>query len=75
MQVEGDRHEYADEGRQPEILREGRVALGDGDQPRVEANPVGEQEGADAGRGVGRDVQGDEQAVVPPYHRTAPGAA
>ena len=73
LQVEAERHDHGHERQHVEVLRERRLALGDREEAGVEADEVGQHEGHRANRGVGQHVQGDEQAVVAPYHRSSRG--
>ena len=75
LQVEADRHDDGHERQHVEVLRQRRLALGDGEETGLEADEVGQHEGDDADRGVGQHVQRDEQTVVALYHRVPPGAA
>ena len=50
------------------------MAARDRDQAGLETQQVGEDERHHAEHRIGDDVEGDEQAVVPPYHRWPAGA-
>ena len=70
LHVERRRHDQADERQHVEVLREGGDAFGRGNDGRqdVEAKNVGEDERRHGQHRVAHDVEGDQQAVVPPHH-------
>src|SRR5690606_9823977 len=75
LDVERQRHQHADERQDVDVLAERRIALRHRDQAGLEAQDVRQDEGGDAERRIGDDVERDEQAVVAPYHRAPSGAA
>src|SRR4029079_7466529 len=56
------------------VLAERREAFRDGNEAALEPDDVREHECGDAEDGVGHDVERDEQAGVPSYHRAPCGA-
>ena len=75
LNVEGERHEHAEERQQVEVLPERWLPLGDRDEirdARLESQEIGDGERRHAEQRVGEDVEGNEQAVVPPHHRAGP---
>ena len=74
LDMERERHEHADERQHVHVLAERREALSDGNEAALEPDDVREHECRDAEDGVGNDVERDEQAVVPSYHRAPCGA-
>ena len=74
LEVESQRNDQRDERQHVDVLLDGRVTARDGDEPRVETQQVGQDERQHAEHGIGRDVKGDEQPVVTPYHRDPAGA-
>src|SRR5262249_21621296 len=70
LDMEGDRHEHADERRDAEILGEGRKALVDRQQrrERLEAEEIRDEKRRHAEDGVAHDERDRQQAVITPHH-------
>ena len=76
LDLEGERHEHADQRQDVEVLGERRVALRRLDEAGVEAQDVGQHERDHPEQRVGQDEERDEQAVPPLHHRaTSPAGA
>src|ERR1043166_4153167 len=75
LQVEPDRHEHRDERQQVQVLPQRRNAFGDGNQSRVKAERVGDDECGQSEQRIRRDVEGDEQPVETSEHQRGPSAS